>query len=102
MVFSNKNLNSGTSFVRHTPILIRHLSSSTDVVNTGQLAVGIDAGRGEEMSDSTSRVPCFRIYAHPQSEITLANGRTVLPPLTREYQFVSNKLTCYQSCSFVL
>ncbi|KAG1868279.1 phosphoglycerate mutase-like protein [Suillus subalutaceus] len=82
------------SFLRSTylnpdsPSFIQNIS--TEVVNVDQLAVRADAGGGNGILNSAYALLQGLYPATRQSEITLANGTNVLPPLGG-YQYVPGK-----------
>ncbi|KAG1745324.1 phosphoglycerate mutase-like protein [Suillus lakei] len=74
-----------TYFDPNSPSFIQNIS--TDVVNIDQLAVRADAGGGNVILDSAYALLQGLYPPTQKSEITLANGQTVLPPLGG-YQYV--------------
>ncbi|KAG1886113.1 phosphoglycerate mutase-like protein [Suillus subluteus] len=89
------------SFLRSTylnpdsPSFIQNIS--TEVVNVDQLAVRADAGGGNGILNSAYALLQGLYPATRQSEITLANGTNVLPPLGG-YQYVPGKSVTATRC----
>ncbi|KAG2159292.1 phosphoglycerate mutase-like protein [Suillus bovinus] len=100
------------TFLRNTylntdsPSFIQNIS--TDVVNVDQLTVRADAGGGNVILNSAYALLQGLYPSTKKSEITLANGTTVVPPLGG-YQYVPGKsgrvtlfpsLTSWMDCEY--